>query len=91
MLKQTCSFATENADKKMFSVNGENMRCWLQLGQTVYLAGEGLVGCCRLGVVLSDSLHVGSVIPVGGGGRNLEHNQLTVTEITITSQVGPNL
>lgn len=44
----------------------------------VYLGGVGLVGCCRLGVVLSDSLHVGSVISIRGHCRDLKHKQVQI-------------
>lgn len=42
----------------------------------VYLAGIGLIGCCRLGVVLTDRLHVGAVIPVGRHGWSLKHRKV---------------
>ena len=41
----------------------------------MYLGGVGLVGGCRLGVVLSDCLHVGTVIPIGRHRWSLEHKK----------------
>lgn len=60
----------------------------------VYLGGIGLVGCCRLWVVLSDSLHVGSVIPIRGHCRDLKYQQVqmlnTVSPAAFIISVGKN-
>lgn len=48
----------------------------------VYLAGIGLAGCCRLGVILGNRLHVGAVIPICRHRWRLKH-KITVSHINI--------